>query len=76
MTVSAENALSPYRPGSQGTAGLGLSHIPTCDLQAELAARLGVSCFVVPVDTRYGVILDGMSVCTGKGPVTISVNID
>ena len=53
-----------------------LAAVPTCELQWELERREGVTVYKLGPEPRFSVVVDGAVVHEGKGPCTLTVNID
>jgi len=53
-----------------------LDVISTCELQWELERREGITAYKLGPESRYNIVVDGAIVHAGKGPCTLTVNID
>jgi len=53
-----------------------LADAPTCELQWELERREGIMVYKLGPEPRFSVIVDGAVVHEGKGPCTLTVNVD
>ena len=53
-----------------------LAAVPTCELQWELERREGVTVYKLGPEPRFSIVVDGAVVHDGKGPCTLTVNID
>jgi len=64
------------RAKSQALQSTLLSATPTCELQWELERREGITTYKLGPEPRFSIIVDGAIVHDGKGPCTLTVNID
>lgn len=53
-----------------------LAGTPTCELQWELERREGVEAFRLGLDAAVEIVVDGERRYAGRGPMTVTVNID
>jgi len=53
-----------------------LAAVPTCELQWELERREGIKAYKLGPEPRFSIMVDGVVVHDGKGPCTLTVNID
>lgn len=58
------------------TQSIALAAVPTCELQWELEHREGVTAYKLGPEPRFSIVVDGAVVHGGKGPCTLTVNID
>ena len=53
-----------------------LDVVPTCERQWELERREGITSHKLGPESRYSIVVDGAVVHDGKGPCTLTANID
>ncbi len=61
---------------SQVPQSILLATTPTCELQWELERREGITVYKLGPGPRFSIVVDGAVVHDGKGPCTLTVNID